>query len=262
MCDVGKKLRLARLLRKQTRRMLCVPIDHGMQVGVIPGLEDPKRLIEQLVQSGVDALIVNPGMLKKWGHLLVGGPGIILRLDQTTMWRTGSRLGYKDTHTRQVATVEEAVSMGADAVITYMFTCGKNPELETACMEICGEVANHARCWGIVHIIEAMAAKGGFADANDPKVVAMNCRIAGELGADIIKTDWCGRQAFEKIAASSLAPVGVAGGSKLGSTKKLLTMAEHAIKSGSIGLFFGRNVFGHSDPLNLISELSKIVHKN
>ena len=122
MSDIGKTLRMARLLGKSSGRMLCVPIDHGMQVGPLPGLSDPGPLLDMLVKAEVDAVIVNPGMLLRWGRRLAGGPGIILRLDQTTMWRTGGPFGYADTQTRQVVPIEDALALGADAYITKPFS--------------------------------------------------------------------------------------------------------------------------------------------
>ena len=203
--QTGKARRLARMFRSDSGRMMCVPLDHGMQVGPIAGIADPGPAIDLAVSAGVDAVIVTPGMFLRHARRFDGGPAVILRLDQTTMWRTGTATGYADTHSRLVATVEEAVAMGAEAVITYLFTCNNRPEEETRCFETCAEVATACRRYGIVHVIEAMAAAGGFARHDDPAVVALNCRIAGEMGADIIKTDWTGSAAsFAPIAGQSL----------------------------------------------------------
>jgi len=220
MTAIGKARRMARLFRKTSGRMLCLPIDHGMMVGPISGIADPGPVLDAIDAADVDAVIVNPGMLMRHHKRFEGGPAIILRVDQTTMWRTGSRTGYPDTHTRQVVSVEEAVQLGAEAVITYLFTCNNDPAEETACFRICADVGREARRFGLVHFIEAMAAKGGFANAEDPAIVGLNCRMAGELGADVIKTDWCGRAGFEHVARESLAPVAVAGGAGAGAFRR------------------------------------------
>lgn len=243
----GKSRRLSRLFGHSSGRMLCVPIDHGMQVGTISGLEDPSRLIGILADSGVDSVIVNPGLLRKHAKLLERIPSIILRLDQTTMWRAGSPLGYDDTQTRLLMSVKDAVEMGADAVVTYLFTCAKNPVDETRCFEICGDVNTQCRELGMPHVIEAMAANGGFAKADDPDVVSMNCRMAGELGADVIKTDWCGANGIQRAANQSIAPVCVAGGAKSGDAQALADIAGAAVANGATGVFFGRNVFQRED---------------
>ncbi|WP_171883293.1 class I fructose-bisphosphate aldolase [Mesorhizobium loti] len=260
MSEIGKARRLARLLNKNSGRMLCVPLDHGMQVGPIAGIADPAPLIDIVVEAGVDAVIVNPGMLLRHGHRLAGGPAVILRLNQTTMWRHGTPTGYADTHSRLVATVEEAVQMGAEAVITYLFTCNNRPEEETKSFETAGIVASECRKWGVVHVIEAMAAKGGFARANDPAVVAMNCRMAGELGADMIKTDWCEPERFADIARQSLAPIAVAGGPALATLAGTLQFAKDTISAGATGLMFGRNVFQQADVAATLARLADVVH--
>lgn len=258
---IGKARRLASMLDKRSGRILCVPLDHGMQVGAIAGLEEPERLLDIVANAGVDAVILNPGLFMRQASRLVGGPSVILRLDQTTMWRVGEAHGYADTHTRLIATVEEAVQLGAEAVVTYLFTANKKPELETRSFEICGQIAIACRRWGIVHVIEAMAANGGLARREDPDIIAMNCRMAGELGADLIKTDYCddvGR--FAAIASQSLAPVVVAGGSSLGDVRAVVRFAETVVSAGARGIMFGRNVFQSADPAALLKEVRAVVH--
>jgi DhnA family fructose-bisphosphate aldolase class Ia len=260
MTAIGKARRMSRLFRKSSGRMLCLPVDHGLMVGPVSGVADPGPLLDMAVSAGVDALIVTPGMLSRFHKRFEGGPAVILRVDQTTMWRTGSATGYKDTHTRQILSVEEAVEMGAEAVITYLFTCNEDPAEETACFRICSDVARDARRFGLVHVIEAMAARGGFARADDPDIVALNCRMAGELGADVIKTDWCGKEGFPRVASSSLAPVAVAGGAAQGDETALFDFASQAIESGAAGLIFGRNVFQRDDAGRVLRHLGALVH--
>lgn len=260
MSEIGKARRLARMINPKSNRMFCLPMDHGMQVGPLDGIRDPGSLLDMAVNAGVDAVIINPGTLVRFYERFKGGPAVILRVDQSTNWRHETKTGYPDTHIRQVATVEEAVQMGAEAVITYLFTCNNRPEEETKSFEINGHVATKCRKWGLVHVIEAMATKGGFVNADDPEVVAMNCRIAGELGADIIKTDWCAPERFRDIAAQSLAPVAVAGGPVMPSLDETAAFARTAIEAGAAGLIFGRNVFLQDDIGAAMKKLGQIIH--
>jgi DhnA family fructose-bisphosphate aldolase class Ia len=93
LTQVGKARRLARMFNAASGRMACVALDHGMQVGAIGGIEDMGRVIDAVVEAGVDAVIVNPVVLSRYGDRLAGGPAAILRLDQTTMWRIGGANG-------------------------------------------------------------------------------------------------------------------------------------------------------------------------
>lgn len=260
MSEIGKARRLAHMINPKSNRMFCLPLDHGMQVGPLDGIRDPGPLLEMAFNAGVDAVIINPGTLVRFYDRFTGGPSVILRVDQSTNWRFETKTGYPDTHIRQVATVEEAVQMGCEAVITYLFTCNNRPEQESKSFEINGHVATQCRRWGLVHVIEAMAAKGGFVDAEDPDIVAMNCRMAGELGADIIKTDWCTPERFKEIAQQSLAPVAAAGGPVLPSLDATAEFARTAIDAGSAGLIFGRNVFLQDDIGAAMKTLGKIIH--
>lgn len=261
MADIGKFRRLARMFNPKSGRMLCLALDHGMQVGTIPGIEDPGPVLDAAYAVGVDAVIVNPGMLVRHGRRFAGGPAVVLRLDQTTMWRHGTETGYADTHNRQIATVEEAVQMGAEAVITYLFTCNNRPEEETRSFEISGRVASECRKWGVVHVIEAMAAKGGFARHDDPDIISMNCRMAGEMGADLIKTDWCAdTNRFRAITAQSLAPIAVAGGPAMSSFDETIRHAQTVLDTGASGLMFGRNIFEQADIGSALKTLAGVVH--
>jgi DhnA family fructose-bisphosphate aldolase class Ia len=260
MTAIGKTRRMAQMFRKDSGRMLCLAMDHGMMVGPIEGIGDPGPLIDAAVTAGVDAVIVSPGMLSRYHVRFAGGPAIILRLDQTTMWREGTAFAYPDAHQRLVFPVEDAVQMGAEAVMTYLFTCNNRPEEETHSFEICSEVARDCRRFGLVHVIEAMAARGGFVNPNDPSTVAMNCRIATEIGADILKTDWCGAAGMADVAATAIAPVCVAGGAADGSEADLMAFAQAAVGSGAKGLMFGRNVFQRPDPADVLSRLVRTVH--
>ncbi|MEQ1951470.1 hypothetical protein [Mesorhizobium sp. CN2-181] len=261
MFETGKARRLARMFNARSGRMLCLAFDHGMQVGTVPGTEDPARMLDAAAEAGVDAVILNPGMMVRHGQRLAGGPAVILRIDQTSMWREGTKTAYPDTHQRLVSSVEEAVSLGAEAVITYLFTCNNRPEEETRSFEICGAVAQACRKWGVVHVIEAMAARGGFVRFDDPDVIALNCRIAGELGADLIKTDWCADKGrFAEIATQSLAPVALAGGPARAGIDAVADYARDVIASGAKGLMFGRNVIQQPDVRATLLALKEIVH--
>ena len=60
-------------------------------------------------------------------------------------------------------------------------------------MEIVGRTARSARNWGMPLVVEAMAARQGrLKTPFDAETIAMNTRIAVEIGADVIKTDWAG----------------------------------------------------------------------
>lgn len=261
--DVGKRVRLSRLF-SENGRAFCLAFDHGLQLGLIPGIEEPQRIIADAVEVGVDGMILTPGLMRRWGHLLQGkqAPVVIMRVDQTTMWRGAERLGYADGHTRLLASVEDAVAMGADAVITYLFVGHNDPALEDRNFEICAEVNTAARRFGILHVMESMAARGGLATETDTDAIAMHTRIAGEFGADIIKTDWPETASrFPAIARAAQAPILVAGGARTHSDADVLKLVAEIMANGAAGVLFGRNIFQSADPKQLMLAIRRIVHE-
>lgn len=263
--SVGKANRLARLMAGPEGRAACLAFDHGAQLGPIPGTEDPAAIIAAAVEARLDGIILSPGLAIRHSELLRGRdrPTVILRLDQTTMWRVGGPHGYPAGHTRQISTVEEAVQIGADAVLTYFFTCHAEPELETRSIEIAAEAARDARRWGVPLIMEPMAARGGLvAEPFDADVIAMNCRMAAEIGADVVKTDWSGdAQSFRRVVETAGVPVLVAGGARESGDAEVLETIDALLDAGAKGILFGRTIFQSQTPPALMREARRRIHE-
>ena len=87
-----------------------------------------------------------------------------------------------------------------------------------------------------------------------------NVRLCGELGADIIKTNWPGDEAsFQKLLqAANGIPVVLAGGSRL-EDDELLRRMESAMSVGAIGCSVGRNIFMHRSPEAITRALSRVI---
>lgn len=261
---IGKARRLSRLINPTDERSLSLAFDHGLQLGRVAGMADPAAMIAAAIEAGFDGMLLTPGLVERYGDLLKGrdAPVTIMRVDQTTMWRVGSPLGYPAGHTRRVLSVESAIALGADAVITYLFTAHHEPELESRSLEINAEVAEACRRYGIVHVMEPMAARGGLAaDPSAAEAIALPVRIAAELGADVIKADWSGDgKSYAKIVEAALTPVVVAGGPREGDDKATLSFAADVLESGATGLLLGRQIFQAEDPKGLMAALKRIVH--
>ena len=264
LATVGKQRHLSRLINPETGRGFCIAFDHALQLGPTAGLLHPEETLQCMTEAGVDAVILPLGSAMRFGAELARkrGPALILRLDQTTMWREGTPLAYPDGHTRLVASVEDAVMLGADAVITYLFVAPENPELETRSFQDCAQVNAAARHFGILHIIETMGARGGLAkDVFAPDFVAFHARIGVEMGADIIKTDWPGSaEGLRPITQSSPVPVLIAGGSSRGADLDVLTLVADVMAGGAAGILFGRNIFQAKKPLAVMKACRRIIH--
>lgn len=263
---LGQQIRLSRILNPNTRRGFCIAFDHSLQLGTCKGMERPEEMLDNMAEAGVDAVILPLGSALHFGPRLVrnGGPALILRLDQTTMWREGTPLDYRDGHTRLVAGVDDAVALGAEAVITYMFVGHNDPDVETAAFRANADVNTAARSQGIVHIIETMGARHALADdINDGDFVAFHSRIGVEMGADIIKTDWPGSpEALKKMTDQLPVPIMLAGGPKTSSDRETLQLVWEIVNAGAAGILFGRSIFQSDNPLGLMKACRSVIHDN
>lgn len=259
--EVGKLLRLQRILDPRTQKAVIVAFDHGLSVGTIPGIESPRQALELFRDAGADAVLVSPGMLRECGDVLAGrGIGIVVRLDWTNTWREPDALGFDEGRGCAVAGVEDAVRWGADAVVTYMFIGLDDPEAEAAGVRRNAEINRACERFGMVHIIESMARGRRVKNPNAVELVKLHTRMAGELGADLIKTDLVEDPGeIAEVVSASLVPVLFAGGAK-GEEARVLQLVDSSIRAGAAGIIFGRNVFQSANPAAFLGAARRLVH--
>ena len=118
----------------------------------------------------------------------------------------------------QVCTVEEAIALGADAVSIHINLGSPN---ESKMLEIGANVARDCNRWGMPLLIMSYP-RGKGIDSFSPQSVGHAVRVAEELGADMIKTNYPGSpEAFGKIVKACSVPVFIAGGEKTGDLESL-----------------------------------------
>ena len=60
---IGKAIRLERIIDRNSRRTVIVPMDHGVTMGPIDGLQDMRTTIDRVVEGGANAIIIHKGCL-------------------------------------------------------------------------------------------------------------------------------------------------------------------------------------------------------
>lgn len=243
----GLRMRMSRIMRNG--RMLCIPMDHGISNGPIPGLEDPSIIIRECAPAGLTSVIINKGILKSLDA--VPSPGILVHFSSSTSRSLSPN--------RKVLTgsVEEAVRMGADGVSLHINIGGREePEM----LRDLGMVAEQCQNWGMP-LLAMMYPRGeNVSNPHDPEIVSHAARIGAECGADIIKTVYTGDvDSFARIVRSTPVPVVVAGGPKTGSDAELLSVTEEVMKAGAAGVTYGRNIFAHRNPPAMTRALARII---
>jgi fructose-bisphosphate aldolase/2-amino-3,7-dideoxy-D-threo-hept-6-ulosonate synthase len=157
-----------------------------------------------------------------------------------------------------VATVETALCLDADAVAVSIFF-GRGQEIVT--MRFLGELTEQCNRYGMPVLAEMMPAMD---DAYDPKAVAHAARIGFEMGADIIKTNYCGDvAAFKHVVASSPVPIVVAGGPKKDDgSDGTLQMVREIVEAGAAGVAIGRRVWQAENPEAVVRAIYQILFPN
>jgi len=259
----GKELRLARLFDRQSGNSLIVPADHGLGAGAVPGLEEPRKLLEQLEGLGVDATLLSPGLARIHADLFAhrGAPARVLTVDLPLLSNVPGRVeevrGYS-----MIAKVEDALRLGVECV-KVLLIWGIEPAVQMENLRLIAALARECELGEMPLMIEPVLWGAAIEPERraDPVLVANACRIAVELGADLIKGPYVAdREALTTLVQQTPMPIVLLGGPRLDRARDVLDIAEGAMACGVRGIVFGRNVFQRSNARAMITALRRIVH--
>jgi class I fructose-bisphosphate aldolase len=262
LSDCGKKIRLNRILGYSERRALVVAFDHALVLGPIPGTEDPLGQIRRFADAKVDALLLNLGLIRQFADspLACATPALIARIDWTTVWAAVGNNGTGELHSSLLARPEAALRHGADGVLTYLIVGTGNAEFETKEIARTADVARECEQLGIPLIVESLARGKNVGNPGDPKWLNLHTRMAAELGADAIKTDYSGDPvSMRSVVDGCPLPILMLGGSRQASDESALDMVRGAVSAGAAGVFFGRNVFQAENMVSFLQQARAVL---
>lgn len=137
---------------------------------------------------------------------------------------------------------------GADAVITYLLLGSGDAMREAEEVRKNAEVTRACERLGIPHVIESMARGAEAPNPYAVEWVRRHTRMAAELGADLIKTDYTGdASTMQSVVECCPVPVLAAGGPRGGSDADALALFRGVAAAGAAGVIFGRNIFQADD---------------
>jgi putative autoinducer-2 (AI-2) aldolase len=244
----GKKNRLSRMLNPKNGRSLIIAVDHGMALGPMTGLENPAKIFE-LLEPYADAWLMTKGIFT---HVYepTGQTGVILRASG------GATIAGPDiTHESQTASVEELLTLSADAV-AFSAYIGSENEHDT--LTNMSRVAESCRRWQMP-LVGVCAVGKEKEKKEDPRFIALGARVAAEHGADIVKTYYTEKD-FDKVTSSCPVPIAIAGGPKCETDQETLSMIRGALDGGAAGIVMGRNIWQSDRPLPLIRAVRSLIH--
>jgi predicted phospho-2-dehydro-3-deoxyheptonate aldolase len=245
---LGKRIRMERVMDRNTKKTVMVPLIHGVGMGPIEGIEDIKNTVDMVSLGGANAVILHKGIVAA-GHRHSGTDiGLILHL-------TASLEGGRPA---LVTSVEEAIIMGADAVSVKIGVGGPNEEVM---LKLLGEVSRDASRWGMP--LFALMDPGSVTDReNQLKNLMRAARVGAEMGADLVRIPYSGSAVtFKEVVSVCPVPLVAIGGEKRAKEKEFLEVVHSVMEAGASGISAGRNVFQYKKPGNMIKAISQIVHK-
>ncbi len=283
--SAGKRTHLHRLLYRSgpgNGTLLIMPIDQGLEHGPIdffpnPPAADPRFQWRLALEGGFSAIATQIGLADKHAGEFAGQLPLILKLNGKT-----NIPPERQPVSPVIATVEDALRLGADAV-GYTLYVG-SPAQERDFAEF-ARVRADAQRFGMPVVAwayprgEALEARGGN---HTLYAIDYAARVACELGADIIKLNIPAldpqteqltpepyrslRPSLEEALARVIRSAGrslviFAGGRRV-DDGALLRNAETAMAQGATGLIFGRNLWQRpwDSALALAERLRDIVH--
>ena len=251
--NIGKKIRLDRILDKKTKRTIIIPMDHGITLGPLQGINNYHKIVDMVAKGGANAVLGHTALFLHSDYSGNRDIGRILHLSASS--DLSPNVNYKVI----VNSVTNAIKYGADAVSIHI---NIGNEDDSSMLEDFGEIAQECQEWSMP-LIAMMYPRGEkivneFAVENVKRVA----RIGAELGADIVKTNYTGDvDSFKEVVEGCPVPVIIAGGGER-SLMELLTLTKDSIDAGGAGVSFGRNIFQSKDPIALTRAISLIIHQN
>ena len=255
MSTLGKAVRLERLKNPGSGRILTVALDHAPSYGLLKGLENIRRVVEQVASGGPDAIMLMKGTAEHCFHPYAGRIALILKCSTLSPFHPEQDVW--------VSSVEDALRLGADA-IAMAVTIGSPQQPQTlASLATLVREAERAALPVIAHAYP----NGGLVPPDERyslERVGYAARLAMELGVDIVKTFYTGSsETFaEVVDRAAPALVVAAGGPRLETEAEALRMAYDVVQARAAGITFGRNIWQSKRISGMIRALKLVVHSH
>jgi len=256
MAMVGEEIRLGRLFSGSSNAVI-VAIDHGLYFGPLPGLIDLPKVIQKL--SAADGVLLGAGMIRHCRQFFAqrDAPAMITRLNWATNYM--AQWDYGHSHSVPLMSVDDALHLGADLVVASLTLQAPDEREDAVNVEVFSRYVQQKQAAGVPLICEVYPIGGDFAQPEDlHEQVLIGCRMAAELGADMVKTFYTGNN-FHKVTEATAIPIFALGALKKPTELDALELASEAVKSGARGVVFGRNVVQARRPQALLEALKEVV---
>ena len=251
--NIGKLIRLNRLFAHPSGRLCSIAVDHfiGYGDGLPPNLAAMKPTLAAIVAADPDAVTMHKGIAASLWQPYAGRLPLIIQ----------SSLAKVDgTAFEQLATAEDAVRLGADAIAVAIFIRGNT---EAASLRMVGDVVRDATRFELPVICHVYPRRfeGGPHVSYTPEDIAWAVHCVTEVGVDVVKAPYCGNvAAHAEIVANCPTPIVAAGGPKTNTLAEALNMVSEVVQSGALGATIGRNVWGFPNITANVQAFCSVIH--
>jgi 3-hydroxy-5-phosphonooxypentane-2,4-dione thiolase len=244
--DWGMANRFSKIIRPKNGRCVMLAVDHGYFLGPTEKLEVPQKTIQPLLPH-IDSIMLTRGVLRTSLPPISDVP-IVLRVSGAT-----SIIGNDLSNESIITSFEDAIRLNVSCLALSIFVGSKYEHQTLANL---ATLVDNGERYGIPILAVTAVGKEMVRDA---RYLGLASRIAGELGAHVVKTYYC--ENFEKVIEGCPVPVIIAGGKKLAKEKDVLELTFNAINDGASGVDMGRNIWQSDHPVAMLKAVRSIVHQ-
>lgn len=250
---LGKQIRLNRIFSHPSGNICSVAIDHFpiYNIGLPPGLRQTKTSLEAIIAGKPSAVTLHKGMARALWKPYAGKIPMIIQ---------SSGVRPDDSAIEQFCTVEEALTLGADAVAVVAFVRGKT---EAQFLRIVADAVREGARLEMPIICHIYPRNENKDVVYAPEDIAWAVRCAVEVGVDVVKAPYCGDiEAHHQIVEDCPVPLVAAGGPKTATFRDALQLMADAVSVGVLGGTIGRNIWGNSHITDAVHAYKSVIFDN
>jgi class I fructose-bisphosphate aldolase len=252
---IGKSVRLSRILNP--KGTLIFAFDHWLEHGPVDFPEDridPRKILEKVVEAGVDGVMLTPGDARLLHDIWVGRTSLIVKITGKTNLRPEDKRLVQSA----IGAVEDAVRLGADAVAATVYW---GSPWEDVMVERWVAIREAAELYGLPALQLAYPRGPTIKNRYALDIVMYGVRAAVGVGADLIKTYYTGsKETFAKVVeAASGIPVAMSGGPARDNPIDFLRDLKAVREAGAVGAVVGRNIFQAKDIKAMARACIKVI---
>lgn len=251
---LAKKRRLERIFDLKHNRTLLIPMDHGLTLGPLPGIESVAKISKFISNPNISGIVAHKGILERLlerhnlEHL-----ALLLHVNGA------SSIGLGNDNKQLLASIEAGERLGVDGISLQVNFTEAN-DMDNLVM--LGAVSDCASAAGLPLL--TMLYDKAATSQNRTRRMRQLIRQCTELGSSIIKIAPPENLLdLEEILnnLSTDVSIVVAGGSMTQEADVMQTV-HHAVRSGAKGICIGRNIFERRNPADMISKIKSAVEQS